>query len=534
MTATALGVSTLVFADPSLYSGPQLAEQFSRLNSTLGFAWALGQSITTLSVNSVIQGAQVGGLTYTPQLASSDPCVNASAPYVPQNVTRQADLPATANLVAVVPWISPQCTKNYLSSARADGVNGVIVFLTDPNYAGGTPPANSPAWDLGDGGQWKQENPYPVYAVPPASGNLLMLESALYSGNMTSVPHGQTLTGLYDSRDYVRLFLVIATASSSGLPSLWVFLLIIVSVLLLIVGTISLMMHLLQRRRREILRRRVASGDVNLEALGIKRMTVPQEILDKMPVYVFEKSEEPAENQSATSSGQVAGVVTNPKKPRTTSIDLAKGKQPIRSHFDQPTCAICLDDFEHGETNVRQLPCEHIFHPECVDEFLRDNSSLCPLCKASALPKGYCPTTITNAMVRRERVIRRLRSDAERGGSINSQALENPLPTRNPFARSRSTGNASSDVELAQRGNAVNTPAQSSSDPVVTSAEDVEVNPDPGPAPASNSRTARREWARRRALAMLGQRPLPEADDPALATRPRWRKFIDKVFPRAA
>lgn len=500
----------------------------------------LGQSITTLSINGVIQGSQVGGLIYTPELAPSDPCLNASAAYVPRNVTRQANLPSTANLVAVIPWISPQCTKSYLSSARADGVNGMIVFLTDPNYAGGTPPANSPAWDLGDGGQWKQQNSYPVYAIPPASGNLLLVESSLYSGNMTSVPYGQSLTQQYDSRDYVRLYLNLATASSSGLPSLWVFLLIIVAVLLAIVGSISFMMHLLQRRRRELLRRRVANGDVNLEALGIKRMTVPQEMLDKMPLYVFQRSENHAENHSSISSDQdhgqpnPAAVATNPKEPGTTSIDLAKGRQPMRSHFDQPTCAICLDDFEHGETNVRQLPCEHIFHPECVDEFLRDNSSLCPLCKVSALPKGYCPTTITNAMVRRERIIRRIRADAQRRTSIESQAAENPVPSRNPFARSRRTANASSDVELAQRSNAVSATTESNNGPAVAPTSNVEVNPDPGPAPASSSRLARREWARRRALAMLGQRPVPEADDSALSSRPRWRKWIDKVFPRTA
>jgi len=405
----------------------------------------------------------------------------------------------------------------------------MIVFLTDPNYSAAPPAANSPAWDLGDGGQWKQQNPYPVYAIPPASANLLLTESALYSGNMTSVPNGESLTGQYNSRDYVRLYLNLTTASSSGLPSLWVFLLIIVSVLLIIVGMISLMMHLLQRRRREILRRRVANGDVNLEVLGIKRMTVPQEILDTMPLYVYQRPENPAEN-----SDQGPPMVTNSKGPRTTSIDLAKERQPMRSHFDQPTCAICLDDFEHGESNVRQLPCEHIFHPECVDEFLRDNSSLCPLCKVSALPKGHCPTTITNAMVRRERVIRRHQPDAERVGSIDSQAITDSAPSRNPFARSRRTANASSDIELGQRGNAVNGTLEGHSAPVVTSADDVEVAPDPGPAPASNSRSARREWARRRALAMLGQRPVPAADDAALATRPRWRKWIDGVFPRTA
>lgn len=43
-----------------------------------------------------------------------------------------------------------------------------------------------------------------------------------------------------------------------------------------------------------------------------------------------------------------------------------------------------------------------------IDEFLGEVSSLCPICKASMLPRGYCPE-ITNETVRRERAIRRLR-----------------------------------------------------------------------------------------------------------------------------
>ena len=45
-------------------------------------------------------------------------------------------------------------------------------------------------------------------------------------------------------------------------------------------------------------------------------------------------------------------------------------------------CAICVDEFEDGE-DVRILPCSHIFHSKCIDEWLSNYSSLCPLCKAN-------------------------------------------------------------------------------------------------------------------------------------------------------
>uniref|UniRef100_A0A7S2SC38 RING-type domain-containing protein n=1 Tax=Rhizochromulina marina TaxID=1034831 RepID=A0A7S2SC38_9STRA len=43
------------------------------------------------------------------------------------------------------------------------------------------------------------------------------------------------------------------------------------------------------------------------------------------------------------------------------------------------TCPICLGTFEK-DMEVRVLPCKHFFHPQCVDEWLRLNST-CPSCR---------------------------------------------------------------------------------------------------------------------------------------------------------
>jgi hypothetical protein len=46
---------------------------------------------------------------------------------------------------------------------------------------------------------------------------------------------------------------------------------------------------------------------------------------------------------------------------------------------DEQCCAICLVDFEHGET-VKRLPCNHIFHDEeCISKWL-EKSTNCPVC----------------------------------------------------------------------------------------------------------------------------------------------------------
>lgn len=43
------------------------------------------------------------------------------------------------------------------------------------------------------------------------------------------------------------------------------------------------------------------------------------------------------------------------------------------------TCVICLGEYEEGE-EVRMLPCMHLFHAPCVDQWLRVNR-VCPVCK---------------------------------------------------------------------------------------------------------------------------------------------------------
>ena len=42
-------------------------------------------------------------------------------------------------------------------------------------------------------------------------------------------------------------------------------------------------------------------------------------------------------------------------------------------------CVICLDNFKTDEKIIK-LPCNHIYHPECIQDWLKNNIT-CPLCR---------------------------------------------------------------------------------------------------------------------------------------------------------
>lgn len=75
---------------------------------------------------------------------------------------------------------------------------------------------------------------------------------------------------------------------------------------------------------------------------------------------------------------QPEATVSDQGRPRTTSAmpDISP------SAIGRETCPICIVDFEEGD-DLRVLPCEgkHRFHQECVDQWLLELSSSCPICR---------------------------------------------------------------------------------------------------------------------------------------------------------
>lgn len=72
---------------------------------------------------------------------------------------------------------------------------------------------------------------------------------------------------------------------------------------------------------------------------------------------------------------------------------IAANASPAEVQADEALiCSICTDEFETGQ-DLRVLPCDHKFHPACIDPWLLNVSGTCPLCRIDLNPPRSASTT---------------------------------------------------------------------------------------------------------------------------------------------
>ncbi|EJD02936.1 uncharacterized protein FOMMEDRAFT_146698 [Fomitiporia mediterranea MF3/22] len=83
---------------------------------------------------------------------------------------------------------------------------------------------------------------------------------------------------------------------------------------------------------------------------------------------------------SATPDGSQTTSPT--RRSPTTSGPNGDNPEVMPEAIGRDTCPICIIDFEEGDA-IRVLPCEgrHVFHQACVDQWLLELSSSCPICR---------------------------------------------------------------------------------------------------------------------------------------------------------
>ncbi|OMO52377.1 Zinc finger, RING-type [Corchorus capsularis] len=104
------------------------------------------------------------------------------------------------------------------------------------------------------------------------------------------------------------------------------------------------------------------------EDLSQARGATPESI-DALPTYKFKvkKSRNSDDRENNSGAGEGGVVAAGTEKERVIS-----GEDAV--------CCICLAKYANND-ELRELPCSHFMHKECVDKWLKINAS-CPLCKS--------------------------------------------------------------------------------------------------------------------------------------------------------
>ncbi|KAL3938043.1 MAG: hypothetical protein SGBAC_006966 [Bacillariaceae sp.] len=86
-------------------------------------------------------------------------------------------------------------------------------------------------------------------------------------------------------------------------------------------------------------------------------------------------------NTNGTSRSEESAPQTQTQTPRTN--DSMSKKDGVAE--DEDCCCICLERYAEGDvictTKQKQGDCNHIFHKECLFEWIKQNHDCCPLCR---------------------------------------------------------------------------------------------------------------------------------------------------------
>lgn len=80
----------------------------------------------------------------------------------------------------------------------------------------------------------------------------------------------------------------------------------------------------------------------------------------------------------AQATNAPAARQTEPGSAPATRTEGVAGGAESTSRPAETSCSICTEDFSTGE-DIRLLPCEHTYHPACIDPWLLNVSGTCPL-----------------------------------------------------------------------------------------------------------------------------------------------------------
>ncbi|KAL1552459.1 E3 ubiquitin-protein ligase [Salvia divinorum] len=117
-----------------------------------------------------------------------------------------------------------------------------------------------------------------------------------------------------------------------------------------------------------------------------------QDSINSLPIYKFKmkKNKNSKEHSSNASEGGIVAAGT--ERERTIS-----GEDAV--------CCICLAKYVNND-ELKELPCSHFFHKDCVDKWLKINAT-CPLCKAEVGDTLFSSLTAATASLQNSTMLYR-------------------------------------------------------------------------------------------------------------------------------
>ena len=135
--------------------------------------------------------------------------------------------------------------------------------------------------------------------------------------------------------------------------------------------------------------RRVSTEAVNEDVL--RDAILAEERLQRPPASPLDPASSPQGAQESGTSTVVLTEATAVPRPRKQNTEEGQSRDSmmhpniVPEAIGRDTCPICIVDFEEGD-DIRILPCEgrHAFHQACVEPWLLELSSSCPICRQGA------------------------------------------------------------------------------------------------------------------------------------------------------
>lgn len=116
-------------------------------------------------------------------------------------------------------------------------------------------------------------------------------------------------------------------------------------------------------------RRRIELSDVHTEVFPS---------LNNVFSSMFEVLFDPIVTTTATEEFEDVKVTLSPKE--FSKFPCITLNETDRQYFSKD-CNICIESYTAGDTIV-QLPCEHIFHRNCISNWLLKEKINCPVCRS--------------------------------------------------------------------------------------------------------------------------------------------------------